>query len=243
VNSVANRKRYKILGGLIGGLFITSAVAWMPLLMNLLEQMGYSHPKSEIISYAILFLVSAMVSYLFVTELIKARIQKRRCDEILDTSMIFELHNKQFFYTMLKKQIYLAKRNRWSVSMIAFYIEPINRHKSKRVDISSQIKEIVVNELERYARCSDQVGSFAKNEYLVFLQNCSKDNAVRIAERFKERLSSRYVTIEGNTYKLECKCGVASLEPAAAEAKRLVELAYEAMDKAAEKPGSVIETK
>jgi len=241
VKNVTNRSRYKILGGLLGGLFLTGAAAWMPMLTEFLESYDFAPDKAEIITYIIFFIISAAVSYMFVTELIKARIQKKRCDEILNTSMVFELHDKQLFFTMGKKQTYLAKRNGWNVSMVALYIQPVNRQKGVP-DISSQIKDIVVNELEKVTRCSDHVGSFAKNEYLIFLQNCNGENAKEIAKRFKKRLSDRYVSIGEKVYKLECKCGIASLEPGVAEFKRLAELAYEAMDKAAEKSGSVIET-
>ncbi len=241
MNKVANRSRYKIVGGLLGGLFLTSAAAWLPLLIGFLQTQGFEASNAKVIAYAIFFLLAAAVSYLFVAELIKARIQKKRCDEILNTSMVFELHDKQLFHTMGKKQIYLAKRNGWSVSMVALFIQPVNRQKGIP-DISAQIKDIVINELEKVTRCSDQVGSFAKNEYLIFLQNCKAENAKEIAERFKKQLADRYVTVDDKVYKLECKCGIASLEPGSAELKRLMERAYEAMDKATEKPGSVIET-
>ncbi len=241
MNNVANRGRYKILGGLLGGIFLTSAAAWLPMLAELLEAGGFKHEDAKIAAYAIFFLVAAAVSYLFVTELIKARIQKRRCDEVLNTSMLFELHDKQMFHTMGKKQIDLAKRNGWDVSMAAIYIQPVNRRKGVP-DLSSHIKEIVVKELERATRCSDQVGSFAKNEYLVFLQNCNMENAKEIALRFKKRLSDRYVNVDDKVYKLECKCGLSTLGPSTADLKRLMECAYEAMDRAAERPGSVIET-
>ncbi|WP_456403321.1 GGDEF domain-containing protein [Hydrogenimonas sp.] len=241
MNNVANRSRYKILGGLLGGLFLTSAAAWLPMLIKLLEAQEFTPESAQILAYAIFFLIAAAVSYLFVAELIKTRIQKRRCDEILNTSAVFELHDKQLFHTMGKKQVVLAKRNGWSVSMVALFIQPVKKQK-RGIDISSQIKEIAINELEKITRCSDLIGSFAKNEYLVFLQNCNAQDAKKIAERFKKRLSDRYVTVEDNVYKLECKCGIAALEPSSAELKRLMELAYDAMDRAVEKHGSVIET-
>ncbi len=241
MNNVANRGRYKVLGGLLGGLFITSAAAWLPILADFLQAGGFKPADAKIAAYAIFFFVAAAVSYLFMTELIKARIQKRRCDEVLNTSMLFELHDKQMFHTMGKKQIYLAKRNGWDVSMVAIFIQPANRHKGVP-DISAHIKDIVVKELEKATRCSDQVGSFAKNEYLVFLQNCNMENAKEIALRFKKRLSDRYVTVDDKVYKLECKCGISTLKPSSADLKRLMEYAYEAMDRAAERPGSVIET-
>ncbi|BBG65105.1 hypothetical protein NNO_0402 [Hydrogenimonas sp.] len=241
MNNLANRRRYKILGGLLGGLFLTSAAAWLPVLTGFLQNQGLAPENAKAAAYAIFFLIAASFSYLFVTELIKARIQKRRCDEILNTSMLFELHDKQLFHTMGKKQVYLAKRNGWSVSMIALLIQPAKRMKGDS-DISSHIKDIVISELEKATRCSDQVGSFAKNEYLIFLQNCSAENAKEIALRFKKQLAERYVTVDGKVYKLEFKCGIASLDPASAELKRLMERAYEAMDRAVEKPGSTIET-
>jgi len=241
VNNVANRSRYKVLGGLLGGLFLTSAAAWLPVLADFLEAAGFKHADAKMAAYAIFFIIAAGVSYLFVTELIKARIQKKRCDEILNTSMLFELHDKQMFFTMGKKQIHLAKRNGWDVGMIAVYIQPVNRHGTVP-DISSQIKDIVAKELQKVTRCSDQVGSFAKNEYIVFLQNCNVENAKEIAKRFKKRLSDRYVTVDDKVYKLECKCGIAALSPSSSDLKRLMEYAYEAMDRAAERPGSAIET-
>ncbi len=241
MNNVANRSRYKILGGLLGGLFLTSAAAWLPILVDFLQTQGFAPANAKVIAYAIFFVIAAIVSYLFMAELIKARIQKRRCDEILNTSVVFELHDKQLFHTMGKKQTFLAKRNGWNISMIALFIQPVNRQKGVP-DISTQIKDIVINEVEKVTRCSDQVGSFAKNEYLIFLQNCNAENAKEIALRFKKQLSDRYVTVDDKVYKLECKCGIASLEPGSAEFKRLMERAYEAMDRAAEKPGSVIET-
>ncbi len=241
MNSVENRSRYKIFGGLLGGIFLTGAAAWLPMLIEVLEAQEFTPESARVLAYALFFIVAAAVSYLFVAELIKARIQKRRCDEILNTSMVFELHDKQLFHTMGKKQIFLAKRNGWSVSMVALFIQPLSRKRGVP-DISGQIKEIVVNELEKVTRCSDLVGSFAKNEYLIFLQNCNGSNAKEIAERFIKRLSNRYVTVDDTVYKIECKCGIASLEPGAAELKRLTERAYEAMDRAVEKPGSTIET-
>ncbi|WP_457594169.1 GGDEF domain-containing protein [Hydrogenimonas sp.] len=241
MNKVENRSRYKLLGGLIGGLFLTSAAAWLPMLTGFLETQGFVASSAKVIAYTIFFLLAAAVSYLFVAELIKARIQKKRCDEILNTSMVFELHDKQLFHTMGKKQTFLAKRNGWSVSMVALFIQPVNRKKGVP-DISSEIKDIVISEIEKVTRCSDQVGSFAKNEYLIFLQNCKAEDAKEIARRFKKQLADRYVTVDEKVYKLECKCGIASLEPGSAELKRLMERAYEAMDRATEKPGSVIET-
>ena len=115
--------RFKMVGALLGGVLLTSAAAWLPMLGKELEKYHLSHVMGINLAYALFFIIAFFVSYIFVTELIKARIQIKRCDDVLNTSVAFELHDKQLFNTMGKKQILMAKRNEWPVSMFAIHIK------------------------------------------------------------------------------------------------------------------------
>ncbi|BDY13490.1 GGDEF domain-containing protein [Hydrogenimonas cancrithermarum] len=234
------RRRYKILGALLGAIFLTSAAAWLPVLTEWLERFDLTASEAGRLAYAIFFVLAAVVSYAFVTELIRARMQIKRCDEVLNTSAAMEMHDKQLFHTMGKKQILLAKRNGWPVSMIALYLHPMQGNKAAG-DISLQIKEMVLEELEKVMRGSDLAGSFAKNEYLIFLQNCSESQSKEIAKRIKKRFSDKRVEVDGKLYRIECKCGVTTLDAGAAELKRLMERAFDVLERAKEKTGNVIE--
>ncbi|WP_353661179.1 diguanylate cyclase [Hydrogenimonas sp. SS33] len=238
----ANKTRYKILGALIGGLFLTAAAAWLPMLINWLVEMDLPASIAVDAAYGLFFILAALVSYAFVTELIRARIQIRRCDEVLNTPDTAQLHDRQLFYSLAKKEILLAKRHGWPVSMIAIFIQPMKGpNMAGEKDVSVQIRDIVLEELKRVMRASDLAGSFTKNEYLLFLPNCSAENVEVIAQRIMKRIESKKIIVDDTTtYHLDCKCGVASLAPEVAEIKRLARRALEALDKAKEKQDSGI---
>jgi len=239
-----NKTRYKILGALIGGLFLTAAAAWLPMLIDWLVGMDLPVSLAVDAAYGLFFILAALVSYAFVTELIRARIQIRRCDEVLNTPDTAQLHDKQLFYSLAKKEILLAKRHRWPVSMIAIFIQPMKGPNSVgEKDVSVEIRDIVLAELKRVMRASDLAGSFTKNEYLLFLPNCSAGDVEKIAQRILTRIESKKIIVDDSTtYHLDCKCGVASLSPEVAEIKRLVKRALEALDKAKGKEESGIES-
>ena len=127
--------------------------------------------------------------------------------------------------------------------MVAIYIQPMKGHITADKDVSVQIRDIVLDELGSVLRGSDMTGSFTKNEYLVFLPNCSAEHVDEIAQRIMVRIANKKIIVDDNTtYHLECKIGIASLEPSAAELKRLANRALEALDRAKEKENNVIET-
>lgn len=241
MSNVVNSGRYKILGALLGGIVLTSAAAWLPLLQRELEKYSIPYVSATTATYGLFFLIASVVSYLFVTELLKARIKSRRCDEVLSPSAAFELHDKQLFYSMGRKQILMSKRNEWPVSMIAMYVQAMKGAKTAPEDVSTPLKEIVVSELEAMMRGSDLAGSFAKNEYLILLPDCSTEQVREIAERIMKHLSEKTVPIDEEEYRLECKCGIASFEPNALDFKRLTERALEALDRIKGKRGNLYE--
>ncbi len=238
---IANSGRYKIFGALVGGILLTSAAAWLPYMIEELEKLHLSHQVAMETAYGIFFLIAFIVSYIFVRELIKARLQINRCHDVLNTNVAFELHDKQLFHTMGKKQMLMAKRNEWPVSMVALYIKAMKGPKMAPPEISKNIKEIIVEELHSMLRGSDLAGSFAKNEYLILLPNCSLEHAKEIVQRILERLSSKEITLDDETYRLECKCGISSFGPGIADFKRLMARALEAVDRIRAKRGNVIE--
>jgi len=241
MSRVANSGRYKILGALLGGIVLTSAAAWLPMLQKELEQYSIPYVSPMTAAYGLFFLIAFIVSYLFVTELIKARVQMQRCNDVLNPSAAFELHDKQLFHSMGKKQILMAKRNEWPVSMIALYIEAMKGPKPAPEDVSKKMRDIVVEELNGMMRGSDLAGSFAKNEYLLLLPDCPSERVKDIAERILKHLSEKKIPVDGGTYRLECKCGIASFEPSALDFKRLLERALDALDRIKGKRGSRIE--
>ncbi len=239
-----DKGRYKIVGALIGGIFLTAAAAWLPVLIDGLIAMNLPASVAINAAYGIFFVLAALVSYAFVTELIRARILKRRCEEVLNTPDTAQLHDKQLFHNLAKKEILLAKRHGWPVSMIAIYLQPMKgQHTVADQDVSVQIRDIVLKELKEVMRCSDLVGSFTRNEYLLFLPDCSAQNLEQIAERVMKRLSNKKIIVDDQTtYHLRCQMGLASLEPGVAEIQRLVDRALEALDRAKRKEQNAIES-
>ncbi|WP_456450402.1 GGDEF domain-containing protein [Hydrogenimonas sp.] len=237
-----NKTRYKIVGALVGGLFLTAAAAWLPVLVDWLVALNLPASVAVDAAYGIFFILAALVSYAFVTELIRARAQIRRCDEVLDTSDTAKLHDKQLFHSLATKQILLAKRSGWPVSLIALYVQPMKGHVPAGKDVSDKIRDVVLEELRRVMRASDLAGSFTRNEYLIFLPNCPAKNVEEIAQRVMTRIASRHVTLDDETtYRLDCKLGVTSLEPDVVDLKRLMRRAFEALDRAKEKEHNVVE--
>jgi diguanylate cyclase (GGDEF)-like protein len=236
-----NKKRYKLLAALVGGLALTAAAAWLPVLIDWLIRLDLPASVAVDAGYGIFFILAALVSYAFVTELIRARLQTKRCAEILETSDATKMHDKQLFHSLVKKQILLAKRSGWPVAMIALYIQPMKGKVPALKDVSAQIRDIVIEELKSVLRASDVVGSFTKNEYLIFLSNCPAKNAEEIAHRVMSRIASRHITLEGQTYSLECKLGVAALESNVADINRLVKRVFEMLDKARERELNAVE--
>jgi diguanylate cyclase (GGDEF)-like protein len=238
-----DKKRYKIAGALIGGIFLTAAAAWLPVLVDWLVALNLPASVAVDAAYGIFFILAALVSYAFVTELIRARAQIKRCDEVLDTSDTAKLHDKQLFHSLATKQILLCKRSGWPVSMIALYIQPMKGHVTAGRDVSDKIRDIVLEELKQVMRASDLAGSFTRNEYLIFLPNCGAKNVEEIARRVMTRIARRHITLDDETtYTLVCKLGVASLEPNAADMKRLMRRAFEALDRAKDKEHNVVES-
>ena len=239
-----DKRRYKIVGALVGGIFLTAAAAWLPVLIDTLIALNLPASVAVNAAYGIFFILAALVSYAFVTELIRARILKRRCDEVLNTPDTTQLHDKQLFYSLAKKEIQLARRHRWPVSMVAIFVQPMKgAHTVADQDVSVQIRDIVLKELKEVMRCSDLAGSFTRNEYLLFLPDCSAENLRQIAERVMKRLSNKKIIVDDQTtYHLRCQMGLASLEPEVAEIQRLIDRALEALDRAKKKNQNAIES-
>jgi diguanylate cyclase (GGDEF)-like protein len=239
--AVANRTRYKIAGALVGGLFLTLAAAWLPMLIDWLVKLDLPASVAVDAGYGIFFVLAALVSYALVTELIRAKAVMKRCDEVLDTSDTAKLHDRQLFHSLASKEILLCKRNGWPVSMIALHIQPMKGNAPAGGDVSDKIRDLVLEEFKRVMRASDVAGSFTRNEYLIFLPNCAAENGEEIARRIMKRLASRHITLDGQTtYGLACRMGVASLDPATAEIKRLMRHALEALERAKERePGTI----
>ena len=238
-----DKRRYKIVGALVGGIFLTAAAAWLPMMIDTLIAMNLPASVAVNAAYGIFFILAALVSYAFVTELIRARILKRRCSEVLDTTDAARLHDRQLFHSLAKKEILLAKRHGWPVSMIAIFLLPMKGQiPAADQDASVRIRDMVLKELKKVMRCSDLAGSFTRDEYLLFLPDCSAQNLQQIAERVMKRLSNKKIIIDDQTtYHLRCQMGLASLEPGAADIHRLTDRALEALDRAKEKDENAIE--
>ncbi|WP_201353925.1 GGDEF domain-containing protein [Hydrogenimonas urashimensis] len=239
---IANSGRYKILGALLGGIVLTSAAIWLPVLEKEMEAYGLARIMGVNTAYALFFLIAFVVSYVFIKEWIRAKVQIQRCDEVLNPSSAFELHDKQLFFRMGHKEILMARRNEWPVSMIAMYVGAGKGRRRVSQEMGKKIKEIVVKELDSLLRGSDLAGSFSKNEYLLLLPDCSLEHAKEIAERIGSHLSRKEIDIEEEKYTLGCQCGLASLEPVAADLKRLMERSLNALDRIRGKSGNLIET-
>ncbi len=236
------KKRYKILSAIGGGLFLTAAAAWLPVSADWMVRLGVPASVALDAAYGLFFLLAALVSYVFVTEIVRARLQTRRCDEVLETSQATQLHDKQLFHTLAQKEIQLAKRSDWPVSMIALFVQPMKNHVTADKDVSLQIRDIVLAELGEVMRKSDLAGSFTKNEYLIFLPNCPAANVEEIVRRIMKRVANKKIIVDEKiTYHLVCKFGVASLESKAADLNRLKSRAFKALDRAKEEENNAIE--
>ncbi|WP_456449645.1 GGDEF domain-containing protein [Hydrogenimonas sp.] len=236
MNKMATLGRYKILWALMGGVLLTSAAAWLPILIEELGRFGLPHTWAAETAYGLFFIVAAGVSYVFVRELIKAKLQTERCGEVLHPSTAFELHDKQLFHSMAQKQILLAKRNKWPVCMAALYLQPISESGSR--DVSREVKELAVKEFETTVRGSDLVVSFTRNEYLMFFPNCTLEKGKEVIDRIYRRLADKEMTIGDKVYRIECKCGLTSMKPDAVDLKALSERAFRALDRIKGKSGN-----
>ncbi|WP_457597677.1 GGDEF domain-containing protein [Hydrogenimonas sp.] len=223
---------YRIAAALAGGLFLTAAAAWLPMLADWL--VGLNLPASVAVdaAYGIFFILAALVSYALVTELVRARYLTRRCDEVLETTDTARMYDRRFFYSVVEKEILLARRSGWPVSLLALEVVPMKGNSPAGSEVSDKARDAVVAEIRKVMRASDVVGSFTRNEYLLFLPNCPAERVQEVARRLGRRIGSLHITLDGVTYGFLCRAGVASLSPSAAEAKRLIKRAQEALDRA-----------
>ena len=143
------------------------------------------------------------------------------------TDSLTGLYNHRYFQESLEREIKIADRHRSAVSLILLdldYLKRINDTHGHRT--GDAVLSIVSSVLKGNVREIDICARYGGEEFVIILPQCSRDDALKTAERLRAAIASTPV---GKVGQITASIGVASYPVTAQSKEELIEMADQAM--------------
>jgi len=140
------------------------------------------------------------------------------------------LYNRQEFEEMLKREIARAKRYDRKVSLLFFDVDSFKKLNDQYGHLAGdKALQYLAKILGEKKRLEDMVARYGGDEFVVLLPDTQKKDALGLAERLRERINSRKITMNGYQLPLTISGGVATFPDDAQDAVKLIDCADHAL--------------
>ena len=143
------------------------------------------------------------------------------------TDSLTGLYNHRYFQESLEREIKIADRHHNPVSLILLdldYLKRINDTHGHRT--GDEVLSIVSRVLKENVREIDICARYGGEEFVILLPQCSRDDAIKTAERLRAAIASTPVEKVGQ---ITASIGVASYPVTAQSKEELIDMADQAM--------------
>jgi diguanylate cyclase (GGDEF)-like protein len=143
------------------------------------------------------------------------------------TDSLTGLFNHRAFQERIDREIALANQNQQSLSLILLDLDHLKRindtygHRAGDTALAHAARM-----MRKVARTVDFCARYGGEEFVIILPECSRENAVRVAERLRESIALKPVPKIGQ---VTASVGVATYPTAAKSKEELIEMADRAM--------------
>lgn len=141
--------------------------------------------ESVALLYALLFIVNGVGGYVFGS-------LYKRMRELSVRDSLTRVYNRNFFFPEFERQLALAKRHRYPVTLVIFDLDRFKQHNDSfgHLEGDTLLKEIA-GLLKRNIRESDTLARFGGDEFVMLLPHTGDREAAILVERLKERVASQ----------------------------------------------------
>lgn len=169
-----------------------------------------------------------------VTEIVALAIANIRLKELLYSQAIRDpltgLLNRRFLDEYVIKQIGQAKRNKTTVSFIMIDVDNFKQINDRFGHESGDyVLSLLGKLLNSLIREEDLVCRYGGEEFLLVLPNCELDNAQRVAETVRQKISEMPITLRGNDLNITVSLGIARFPQNGSSIKRLIAASDQAL--------------
>lgn len=140
-------------------------------------------------------------------------IQTERIDSIYKSNIdgLTQLYNKMFCQEWLKRQLEVAQRHKFPLSVILGDVDHFKQVNDKYGhQAGDHALKTVAAILQQETRESDVAGRFGGEEFIVVMFNTKQDGALTAAERIRERIAKTQVEYGGKPIPLSISIGTAT---------------------------------
>lgn len=169
---------------------------------------------------------------------------RRKIEKLMFTDELTSVFNYRYLEHCLHEELRLAKM--LNVPLTIIYMD-LDHFKAVNDDCGHQFGNVILTEfglfLRQGSRSSDLVGRMGGDEFAIILPNTTREQAVVVAERIRQRVENHIFELEGR--KINCirvSMGVASFPHDALDKESLITQADQAMYRAKQSGGNRVST-
>jgi diguanylate cyclase (GGDEF)-like protein len=140
-------------------------------------------------------------------------IQTERIESIYKSNIdgLTQLYNKMFTQEWLKRQLEVAQRHKFAVSVMLGDVDHFKQVNDKYGhQVGDHVLKTVAAIIQQETRESDVAGRFGGEEFMVVMTNTKQDGALVAAERIRERIANTHVEHDGKPVPLSISIGTAT---------------------------------
>jgi diguanylate cyclase (GGDEF)-like protein len=140
-------------------------------------------------------------------------IQTERIESIYKSNIdgLTQLYNKMFSQEWLKRQLDIAQRHKFPISVMLGDVDHFKQVNDKfGHQAGDHVLKTVAAIIQQETRESDVAGRFGGEEFVVVMANTKQEGALIAAERIRERISKTQVEYDGKPIPLSISIGTAT---------------------------------
>ena len=178
------------------------------------------------------FLVTA---FIIAVVIVAVNHYQGRLEVLAKTDELTGAPNRRHFFDMLERELDRAGRFGQSVSLIM-----VDADKFKKVndnyghDVGDLVLRALVDTLSAGMRKMDFLGRLGGEEFGLFLPQTRQEDAIEVAERLRQAVENRKISVENHNLSITITLGVATSRPGNLDFKKLMRAADRAMLEAKE---------
>ncbi|MCJ8318626.1 MAG: sensor domain-containing diguanylate cyclase [Colwellia sp.] len=144
----------------------------------------------------------------------KLKTANEQLEQLIRTDVITGLYNRNAFQEIVEKQISLANRNGYSISIVKLNLERFNPFKGKYGQLEAdKVLTITAGILIKKCRSTDIIANFGGEEFVIALINTDQRGALKNCDSLTKSIKDNKWQLHNFT----AKCGVSTYTPSKKE--------------------------
>ncbi len=145
--------------------------------------------------------------------IVREELEKKRLMEMTIRDHLTKLYNRLYFKDEGRKEVERARRYRYPISLIMFDLDDFKKvNDSFGHQRGDEVLIRFARILKKNVRSTDMPVRFGGEEFVVLLPHTDLEEALRVAERVRERFSKVVFRFDSQTVRLTVSAGVAACE-------------------------------